>query len=421
VIASIDSICQVIQGQSPPGDTYNSEGDGLPFFQGKAEFGPLYPIAVKWCRAPAKIADVDDVLLSVRAPVGPTNLANVRCCIGRGLAAIHSPKEISTRYVLYALRASASSLRSQATGSTFEAVSGDAVRNHAIALAPGPEQRRVVAELEKQFTRLDAAVTALKRVKANLKRYRTAVLKTAGEGHEGSAKVSEILAEPLINGRSVPDRGGGFPVLRLTCLRNGRIDFSETKEGAWTASEARRFLVHEGDFLIARGNGSIRLVGRGGLVDRVDREVAFPDTLIRLRVDLRRISQRFLGIVWAAPRIRNQIESVARTTAGIFKINQHDIESIRLPIPSLEEQHRIVEEVERRLSVVDELEATVEKNLARCARLRQAIFKLAFEGRLVPQDPNDEPASVLLDRIRKERETVAAAGPNRKRQKAARA
>jgi type I restriction enzyme S subunit len=95
---------------------------------------------------------------------------------------------------------------------------------------------------------------------------------------------------------------------------------------------------------------------------------------------------------------------LARLSDGsnVPQINHGDVEPLEVPLPPLPEQHRIVAEVERRLSVVDELEATVEKNLARCSRLRQSILKMAFEGRLVPQDPNDEPASALLERIRRE-------------------
>ena len=99
-----------------------------------------------------------------------------------------------------------------------------------------------------------------------------------------------------------------------------------------------------------------------------------------------------------------QTQARARMRGGAMNnISLGDVRGFSLPLPPLPEQHRIVAEVERRLSVVDELEATVEKNLARCIRLRQSILKMAFEGRLVPQDPNDEPASVLLDRIRRER------------------
>ena len=94
----------MIQGQSPPGSSYNTEGKGLPFFQGKAEFGELYPTAVKWCTEPSKIAQRDDILISVRAPVGPTNLCPEQACIGRGLAALRPRNGIPPRYILYALR-----------------------------------------------------------------------------------------------------------------------------------------------------------------------------------------------------------------------------------------------------------------------------------------------------------------------------
>ena len=80
--ARLDEACEVILGQSPPGNTYNFDGEGLPFFQGKAEFGDYYPTAVKWCSAPTKIAEGEDVLISVRAPVGPTNLCPTKACIG---------------------------------------------------------------------------------------------------------------------------------------------------------------------------------------------------------------------------------------------------------------------------------------------------------------------------------------------------
>ena len=97
-LKKLGEVCQIIMGQSPPSTTYNKNGIGLPFFQGKAEFTELYPIAEKWCNAPNKIAEPNDILLSVRAPVGTTNIANIKCCIGRGLAAIRYD---NYKYVFY--------------------------------------------------------------------------------------------------------------------------------------------------------------------------------------------------------------------------------------------------------------------------------------------------------------------------------
>jgi type I restriction enzyme S subunit len=181
-VARLDEVCEIIQGQSPPGDTYNSDGRGMPFFQGKTEFGELFPKAAKWCTAPTKIAKIDDVLISIRAPVGPTNLCPEEACIGRGLAALRPLEGIPSRYILYAVRNNVRELADKATGSTFEAISGKQLRAHSIPIARPEEQRRIVAEIEKQFTRLDAGVASLKRVQSALKSYRASVLRAACEG-----------------------------------------------------------------------------------------------------------------------------------------------------------------------------------------------------------------------------------------------
>jgi type I restriction enzyme, S subunit len=153
-LASLDETCEIVMGQSPPSETYNSNAEGLPFFQGKAEFGSLYPTPVKWCAKPNKIARAGDILISVRAPVGPTNIAREICCIGRGLAAVRPKVGMDSRYFLYYLRYIEPEWESQATGSTFSAISGDILRSRSVPLAPLNEQRRIVAEIETQFTRL---------------------------------------------------------------------------------------------------------------------------------------------------------------------------------------------------------------------------------------------------------------------------
>jgi type I restriction enzyme S subunit len=150
------------------------------------------------------------------------------------------------------------------------------------------------------------------------------------------------------------------------------------------------------------------LVGRGTLAQNPPVRIVFPDTMIRLRISDSPNLRSFLSVAWASRVLRIQIEKAARTTAGIYKISQRDIGSFAIPLPPLTEQKEIVAEVERRLSILQEVEAEVDANLKRASRLRQAILKRAFEGKLVPQDPTDEPASELLERIRAERKRGTA-------------
>ena len=122
-VKKMAEVCKITMGQSPESHTYNIEGHGLPFFQGKAEFGHVYPEVVRYCSDPRKIAEADSVLLSVRAPVGAVNIAKERCCIGRGLAAIEAVAHIShCRYIFYYLRSIETILANQGVGSTFTAL-----------------------------------------------------------------------------------------------------------------------------------------------------------------------------------------------------------------------------------------------------------------------------------------------------------
>jgi type I restriction enzyme S subunit len=146
----LSEAAEIIMGQSPPSSAYNTTGEGLPFFQGKADFGDLYPTARVFCTEPNKIAEAGDILISVRAPVGPTNLNPHRSCIGRGLAAIRAnEKRANTKYLLYFLRFHEAALTLQGTGSTFDAISREDLNEIRLPLPPLPEQRHLAALLDK--------------------------------------------------------------------------------------------------------------------------------------------------------------------------------------------------------------------------------------------------------------------------------
>ena len=142
-------VADITMGQSPPGKTYNDCGDGLPFFQGKAEFGEESPIPRKWCSAPTRIAKMGDILLSVRAPVGPTNFAPSECCIGRGLAAIRAKDALADqKYLGFVFKYLEPRLSRKGQGSTFSAINRKEIHELLVPLPPISEQQRIVELLD---------------------------------------------------------------------------------------------------------------------------------------------------------------------------------------------------------------------------------------------------------------------------------
>jgi type I restriction enzyme, S subunit len=309
---------------------------------------------------------------------------------------------VDPRWIAYAVQTHnfVEAMSSLVQGALYPAVRPNDIRSFPIPIPPIAEQRRIVAALEEHLSDLDAAFVSLERARANIVRCSSAAREAAFRGFPNVA-LGELLAAPLTNGRSVPTSEIGFPVLRLTALSAGKVLLSERKVGAWSEAEARPHVVREGDFLIARGNGSLNLVGRGGIVGPVNDDVAYPDTLIRARVNTDRVLHDYLRHAWDSLSVRRQIESYARTTAGIYKINQGHIESVLIPLPpSLTEQRAIAAHLELQLDGLARVDSEIDTQLARGRQLRQAILKRAFEGKLVPQNPADEPASGLLARLK---------------------
>jgi type I restriction enzyme S subunit len=352
-----------------------------------------------------------------------------------------------------------------------------------IPIPPPVEQLRIVAEIEKQITRLDAAVAALKRVQTNLKRYRGAILKDACEGrlvpteaevarreHLPYEPASILLERMLVERRSrwetsqlaklrtssvapsdawrakypnpeVPEietlpplpegwtwttlsqlseiQGGiqkqpsrkpaqnSYPFLRVANVLRGRLDLSEIHQIELFKGELEKLRLAAGDLLIVEGNGSPSEIGRMAIWRGEIENCVHQNHIIRSRL-LGGMLPAYVAAYWNSRLGASSVLKVASSTSGLYTLSVSKVGRIPIPLPPLAEQERIIAEIERCLSVNDELDSQLEANVKRAERLRQSVFKSAFQGKLAPQDPNDEPATVLLERIRAEKETALA-------------
>jgi len=226
------------------------------------------------------------------------------------------------------------------------------------------------------------------------------------------------LVQESQNGLSKRKGLHGTPihVLRLADIVNGKISATEPRDILLTDEEIQSYRLQPNDLVCIRVNGSEKLVGRV-IIFKEKESWAFCDHFIRFRLVSNFLCLSFLSKLFNTDAVRKYIEHHKVSSAGQNTVSQTTVAAIPIPLPSLEEQNAIDEEIERRLSVTEELEKVVDKNLKRAEKLRQSILKKAFEGKLVPQDPTDEPADKLLERIKAEKTKREAEAKTKKKQK----
>lgn len=374
--------CTIIAGQSPESKYYNTTGNGLPFFQGKADFGELYPTIRMYCSQPSKIAEKDDILLSVRAPVGTTNLSPGRVCIGRGLAAIRPSEILDLKYLLYYLRYFEAQLQLKGTGTTFKAITQDVVKNIEVPVPSLQEQKRIVARIEELFSELDNAVETLEKAKRQLAVYRQAVIKSVLDSHCGNAKsvkIKEICSDIKVGIVIKPTQyyvnNNG-----VRAFRNANVRRNYIEDNDWAVISEQGHLqnhrseVHEGDVLIARSGVNLGMAAavpqQYNGYNAIDVVIAVPKKDVVL--------PRYLAYFTNSPY---GIQSVKKNQRGVAQGHLNITVYGRLPIllPSLNIQKKIIEEIDARLSSCDCIVRSVNTALHQAEAMRKGILKQAFE------------------------------------------
>jgi type I restriction enzyme S subunit len=346
-VTRLSEVAHVIMGQSPGSETYRDEADGLPFFQGKADFGELHPTPRKYCVSPIKIAEVNDVLVSVRAPVGPTNIANARCCLGRGLAAVRAKEnKIMPKFLYYVLTAAGDFLLSRATGTTFLAISRADIDAIQFVLPALTEQQRIVDILDRA-----AAIQRLRRAAEEKAREIIPALFVDMFGDPATnpkgwpiATIAEVCDARL--GKMLDKaRQTGLPLkpyLRNTNVRWGRFDLTDVLQMGLTEKDCAEFLLVPGDVLVCEGGE----VGRAAVWTGEIGECYFQKALHRLRPDPTRCAPIYLQQIFSMMAASGQLSEYT-SHSTISHLTGVKLAGIRVPLPPIDHQNLFGEYVER--------------------------------------------------------------------------
>ena len=363
-MSKLSDICIINMGQSPESSTYNEVQEGLPFFQGNADFGKIHPAIRIWCREPKKTAKINDILISVRAPIGAMNIANVECCIGRGLAAITvDTNRCNETYVWYALKNKVNYLNSMGTGSTFKAIGKDILRDLEIPLPPLETQRQIAATLDKVTHTIDLCNAILEKLDLLVK---SRFVEMFGEpilnpNGWDMATIGDIVTEVKYGTSRPAVDGGKYPYLRMNNLTyDGHLDLTDLKRIDIPDNEIEKCIVRKGDVLFNRTN-SVELVGKTCVFDESE-DMVIAGYIIRVRlkpVMLPIVLSRFMN----TDALKKKLRDMAKGAVNQANINAQELKSINMYLPPLALQQQFaafVEQTDKSKFVVKQMQKKAE-------------------------------------------------------------
>jgi type I restriction enzyme S subunit len=399
---AVKRVASVVMGQSPPSETYNDVGQGLPFLQGNAEFGAEHPTPRMWCESPAKRCEPRDLLVSVRAPVGAKNIADTSYGIGRGLCAIRA-ETVSPRYLWYAADVLIEELQARAQGSTYEAVSAVDVGASRIPVPPDHVQEVIANFLDRETARIDetmrrkAAIQALinERTRAWVavavcQGVRAAPLRDSGIQGIGACPEHwratrlrhlpcEVQTGPFGSQLHAGDYvSGGVPIVNPANLIDGLI----VPDYAVTATEdialrLKRHILRHGDVVFGR-RGQL---GRAALVSDIEDGWLCGTGCLRVRFRTQAFEPSYLREFLRLPAIRQYFESVA-IGSTMQNLNSEVLLAMPLLVPSREEQVEIARAVQSYRVRSSALLAKLSRQEELLTEHRQALITAAVTGEI---------------------------------------
>jgi len=376
----LGEVADIIMGQSPPSDTYNEKQEGLPFFQGKAEFGTRFPEVRKYCSKPVRIAEQNDILMSVRAPVGSLNIANQKCCIGRGLCSIKPSNSLNYLFVYHFLKSIERGISEKGEGSTFTAINRKVIESIEIPVPPLLIQQKIVSILERA---------------ENLKQKRE-------QADEEANKIIQSIFYKMFGDSAYYEKSGNLKKLGDMCLfvRGpflGSLKKEIFKDQGYAVyeqqhaigdnftdiryfiadekfNEMKRFELNSGDLIMSCSGtmGKIAIVPPGikkGIINQA---------LLKLTPN-KNLSRVFLKYWRESKSFQNSLKLFSQGAAIQNVASVKILKEIKIPLPSMNIQNQFASIVEKIESIKQkQSKATEEINT-----LFDALMQKAFKGELV--------------------------------------
>lgn len=367
-----------------------------------------------------QLIDAQSVLVVTRSGILrhslPVAVNVVPVAINQDLKALTPFAGFEPDFILRQLQADAQIILADCmkTGTTVESIHFERFKARDFRIAPLLEQRRIVAKADGLTARTSRASEELNRIPTLIARYKQRLLTLAFSGeltanwrkernlNAATIKKIDDLAESLRYGTSQKcySEPQGVAVLRIPNVSLGKVKLDDLKYAELPSKELEKLLLRVGDLLIVRSNGSADLVGRPAIVDEQAEGMAYAGYLIRIRPRVDVVVPKFLALMLEAPMTRGIFQASARSTNGIHNVNAKELAALPIPVFELEEQTEIVDRIESAFGWLDRMAADHAAAARLLPKLDTAILTKAFRGQLVPQDPDDEPATALIKRIR---------------------
>ena len=377
---ALKDVCRINMGQSPESTSYNESGNGIPFFQGNADFGERYPMTRIWCNAPTKVANAGDILISVRAPIGALNYAKEKCCIGRGLAAITpDSSRFSAEFIYWFLKGKNAELNTKGTGSTFKAIGRKVLEETLVPNYGFEQQNTCAANLEKVYSIIQMRRQELQKLDEIIS---ARFVETFGDPITNPKGWDRYLLndclERIDSGKSFvcsdKPRVGNYPaVLKLSAATYGDYRPEENKALLDPNQFVEGAEVHSGDLLFTRKN-TPELVGMAAYIQETPEKLMMPDLIFRL-VTNDKMNPVFLWQLINCKEFRPIIQGISGGSAkSMSNISKERLGQINVICPPRQIQDQLVPFVHQ----VDKSKSVVQKSLDKMQLLFDSLMQQYF-------------------------------------------